>query len=76
MPNISFWMGGHEYELTSSEYIMPIRYDNHDFCLSIFREIPKSPKGPETWVLGTSFLAKYYSVFDFENDKIGFASLK
>lgn len=75
MPTITFSMGGFDYELTSKQYIMPIRYENRDYCLSIFRELPKNPKSAEMWILGTTFFGNYYTAFDFDNDRVGFAQV-
>lgn len=32
--------------------------------------------GRKTWILGLNFFTNYYSVFDYENKRIGFAESK
>lgn len=44
--------------------------DGDSECVSAFMplEIPQQP----SWLLGDTFLSKYYTIFDRENDRVGF----
>jgi len=70
--NLDIELGGKVFTLTPSDYIIP------DETLCIFGmvglDVP-APRGP-LWILGDPFIRKFYSVFDFGNQKIGFAPSK
>ncbi|GFO43134.1 cathepsin d [Plakobranchus ocellatus] len=73
MPDVEFIVNGTPLTLTSEEYVV-----EHDgFCLSIFYGRKKFPRGTDpSWVLGTTFMRTYYTVFDKEFHRIGFAKAK
>ena len=76
--SIEFIINGIPYVLEKEDFIMHIDTINGDgdsesnsdgAC--ILRIVPS--KGMKGWVLGDAFLNKYYSVYDFENQKLGLA---
>lgn len=72
MPNIILTFGGREFPLTPRDYI--VRW--HGECMSAFvAQDIQSPTGP-IWVLGSVFLRSYYTVFDMERNRVGFAHAK
>jgi hypothetical protein len=68
-PDITFSIGGQDYTLSFEDYIIP----DGDTCLFAFMamDIPR-PTGP-MYILGDVFMRKYYSVFDYTNQRVGFA---
>merc|ERR1711935_422001 len=62
MPTISFNIGGKEFALQGSEYVLSISGQ----CLLGFLGLDVPPPRGPLWILGDVFLRKYYTVFDYE----------
>ncbi len=64
-----FSIGGRILELTGRQYVVIQEENGLPFCLSGFQGIPDFP----AWILGDVFIGAYYTVFDYGNQRIGFA---
>ncbi|XP_059508479.1 cathepsin E-B-like isoform X2 [Stegostoma tigrinum] len=72
LPSMTFTIKDVEYTLEAEDYIKKF-HDEQEMCLYGFQAINiYSPKGP-LWILGDVFLAKFYTIFDRGNNKVGFA---
>eukprot|EP00611_Tribonema_gayanum_P021301 TRINITY_DN4060_c0_g1_i1.p1 TRINITY_DN4060_c0_g1~~TRINITY_DN4060_c0_g1_i1.p1 ORF type:complete len:393 (-),score=121.22 TRINITY_DN4060_c0_g1_i1:387-1565(-) len=68
LPTLTFTIDGKDYPLNGDEYVINA---GNGICLLAIMGIDV-PAGP-MWILGDTFMRKYYSVFDMENKRMGFA---
>ncbi|KAL0968134.1 hypothetical protein UPYG_G00262810 [Umbra pygmaea] len=71
LPTISFTISGKVYTLTGEQYILRWTSKGKKVCLLGFfaTSLP-------SWIMGDVFIAAYYTVFDRDNDRLGFAKAK
>merc|ERR1711972_304761 len=74
LPSISISMGGKDFELDPDFYVIRAK-DAHGMtqCLLGIQGINA---GAPIWILGDPFLRKYYTVWDAEHKRVGFALAK
>ncbi|KAE8623470.1 hypothetical protein XENTR_v10005621 [Xenopus tropicalis] len=72
LPTLSFTINGVSFPLPPSAYII----QENGYCYANFLNLSlPAQNGQPLWILGDVFLRQYYSVFDYGNNQIGFASL-
>ncbi|KAH7958619.1 hypothetical protein HPB49_003380 [Dermacentor silvarum] len=73
LPKVTFSIGKRDFVLEAKDYIMRVPQRNGRIvCLSGFIE---SDEGAP-WVLGDTFIGRFYTIFDRGNDRIGFAEAR
>jgi hypothetical protein len=66
-PDLTFTFGGSEkFVLSSHDYLLKDSASGK--CIPLIM-----PSGFDLWIMGDVFLRKYYTVFDMDNERVGFA---
>lgn len=69
LPPIQLYIGSKFFDLPASNYI---GWDaNSEKCKLLLNPFNTGFANENKWVLGVEFLQQYYSIFDFENHRIG-----
>jgi hypothetical protein len=68
IPDITFAIDNKPYVLPGSSLVI----QSAGTCLFAMMGMDFPAPGPQ-WILGDVFMRKYYTVFDYENEKVGFA---
>ncbi|MBN3304475.1 PEPC protein, partial [Amia calva] len=72
MPTLYFTIGGQNFALPPSAYTI---VNGYQYCTSgIMGTYLPSQNGQPLWILGDVFLREYYSVYDRQNNRVGFAT--
>jgi len=65
LPDVSFVIGGKLFTLTPTDYLIELEGQ----CTPAFRERPF--RNGHDWVLGEHFMRTFYSVFDYDDMRVG-----
>ncbi|KAG6329226.1 hypothetical protein ID866_9864 [Astraeus odoratus] len=69
LPDLSFYFDGKPYTLKSTDYIVKLQ----DTCISSFTGLDINPPDGALWIIGDTFLHRFYTVYDLGRNAVGFA---
>lgn len=73
LPTITFQIDGIDYPLTPNDYVLKVTQGSDTECvLAVMGQ--DFPSGFDYFILGDTFMRKYYSYFDKKNNRVGFIS--
>lgn len=73
MPDVTFSIGGRDFVLSPEQYVLEIDAMGEKQCVSGFMGLDVPPPLGPLWILGDVFMGPYHTIFDYGNERIGFA---
>ncbi|GFO45652.1 cathepsin d [Plakobranchus ocellatus] len=76
LPDIGFIVNGKILSLSSKDYVIQEFTGGELICYSAIQGMTWREDETPVWILGSAFMRAYYTLFDKQNDRIGFAKAK
>uniref|UniRef100_A0A146LU58 Lysosomal aspartic protease n=1 Tax=Lygus hesperus TaxID=30085 RepID=A0A146LU58_LYGHE len=75
LPQVTFSIGSRNFTLTGKDYVQEIQVSHlFTLCLSSFKA--NTDRTDTNWYIGGAFMSRYYTTFDMDLSRIGFADAK
>ncbi|GFO45651.1 cathepsin d [Plakobranchus ocellatus] len=76
LPDVEFILNGEILSLSSKDYIIKEYRDGEFICYSAIEGMICRRDETPVWILGSPFMRAYYTLFDKQTNRIGFAKAK
>ena len=73
LPTLDFIIGGDKYSLKGEDYILKVTEFGKDSCIVGIMGLDLPPQLGEAFIIGDAFIKTFYTHFDVENKRVGFA---
>lgn len=73
LPNLEFKFGNDSYVLKPEDYILQVQELGQTICIVGIMGMDLPPQLGEAFIIGDSFIKTFYTHFDVENKRVGFA---
>jgi len=76
LPVLTFVINGDRYDLTGNDYILKVQEGQQTICVVGIMGLDLPPQLGEAFIIGDAFIKTYYTHFDVEGSRVGFARAK
>ena len=73
LPTLDFIIGGDKWSLTGKDYILEVDQGGKQICIVGIMGLDLPAQLGEAFIVGDAFIKTFYTHFDVENKKVGFA---
>eukprot|EP00178_Gracilaria_changii_P003940 TRINITY_DN1601_c0_g1_i1.p1 TRINITY_DN1601_c0_g1~~TRINITY_DN1601_c0_g1_i1.p1 ORF type:complete len:205 (-),score=34.22 TRINITY_DN1601_c0_g1_i1:16-630(-) len=73
LPTLDFVIGGDKYSLKGEDYILKVTEFGKDVCVVGIMGLDLPAQLGEAFIIGDAFIKTFYTHFDVENKRVGFA---